>query len=103
MMSQMKAMLEALQHREAQAVKINELQEQLAEAMQLLIRAEGERDLLAQVMAQLDPFNEWLMEQDLSSAMLQDRPGCGYQKGSVEGQDDLTLALKFCRARPNAG
>jgi len=102
-MADLKSALAAMQRAQEKAEYIASLETQLAEAMQQLIRAEGERDLLAQVMAQLDPFNEWLMEQDLSSAMLQDRPGCGYQKGSVEGQDDLTLALKFCRARPNAG
>ena len=73
-----------------------ELRRQLAEKNALLEQAEADRDELAIVLCRTAEFDEWLLDQDVSSAHMR-KPGPTRKAAEIEGASDLDLALQYAR------
>jgi hypothetical protein len=63
-----------------------------------LARAQQDLALMAAGLCRTAEFGDWLLEQDVSSAVMRGPQG-KIKKVLVENQDDLTLALAFIASR----
>ena len=75
-----------------------ELGIELAQTKAMLVEAERDIRLLAAELCRTLEFNDWLLMQDVSSAVML-APSGKIKKVFVENQDDLTLALAFIASR----
>jgi len=74
--------------------RLNTAEKLLAETVKILVACEQDRTLLAEAAATTTEFNDWLMDQDVSSAHMR-KPSPKVKGVEVEDADDTTLAMAW--------